>query len=94
MKTFWRNIHPQIQNELTLPIFLAALCDPTYARQQMERERGDGLGDEVSTEANDNSKLRQLGRGIIDNYVKAYLRTHFPNLPEGRLLNTDGSFLP
>jgi len=72
----------RLGEEFDEPTLRKALCDPTYARQQMERERGVGLGDEVSTEANDNSKLRQLGRGIIDNYVKAYLRTHFPNLPE------------
>lgn len=54
----------------------------------MERERGVGLGDEDPADENDNTKLRILGRGIIENYVKSYLRTHFPNLPEGELLRS------
>ena len=32
---------------------------------------------------NDNSDLAKLGLDIIEKYVKAYLRTHFSNLPEG-----------
>lgn len=68
--------------EFDEPTLRKALCDPSYARQQMERERGVGLGDEDPADENDNTKLRILGRGIIENYVKSYLRTHFPNLPE------------
>jgi len=63
-------------------ILRKALCDPTYVRMQMEREKGVGLGSEGPADGSDNSELRQLGLGIIDNYVKAYIRTHFPNLPE------------
>lgn len=78
----------RLGEEFDEPTLRRALCDASYARKQMEREKGVGLGDEPAL--NDNTEMRQLGRGIIDNYVKAYLRTHFPNLPEEGCVQISG----
>ena len=62
-------------------LFPSALQDASHARKQMERQKDVGL--ESSVNLGDNSDLAKLGLEIIENYTKAYLRTHFPNLPEG-----------
>ena len=68
----------------TIPIlssFIIALQDSSHAEKQLAREKNVGL--ESNASLGDNSELASLGLEIIENYTKAYLRTHFPNLPEG-----------
>jgi len=57
-----------------------ALMDVSYSERQQERQMGVGLTQDGSLE--NNSELANLGLEIMESYVKAYLRTHFPNLPE------------
>jgi len=57
-----------------------ALQDSSHAEKQLAREKKVGL--ESNASLGDNSELASLGLEIIENYTKAYLRTHFPNLPE------------
>jgi len=59
-----------------------ALQDSSHALKLRERQKDVGLADLASAGPNDNSELATLGLEVIENYVKAYLRTHFPNLPE------------
>ena len=62
---------------------LSALQDASHAQKQVEREKEVGLLSDANVALYDNSELAKLGLDIIENYVKAYLRLHFPNLPEG-----------
>jgi len=59
-----------------------ALQDASHAQKQVEREKEVGLLSDANVALYDNSELAKLGLDIIENYVKAYLRLHFPNLPE------------
>ena len=82
-RTGYRDASTHLKIVSPLTICLTALQDSSHALKLRERQKDVGLADLASAGPNDNSELATLGLEVIENYVKAYLRTHFPNLPEG-----------